>query len=393
MPPTNDHLPPLPLPEGITSNYVDCPIIGLNFHYLEAGYDPSTTKPLLLLLHGYPELAFSWRKVMPSLAAAGYHVVAPDQRGYGRTTGWDTRPHAETDLSTFTSITIARDLVVFVAALGYKEVACVVGHDFGAVSASSCAIFRPDIFKMLVLMSHPFKAFPSLPFGTAHTSSSGAHDQSGIVGTDLTDDLAKLNPPRKHYKWYHSSPPAAQDMLSAPQGLKAFLRGYIHAKSADYSKNYPHPLKEWSAEEVAKMPHYYIMPKDKTMPETILDMMKDEDASVTTKWLPEESLDVYVQEWSRTGFQGGLNWYRAQTNPATAADVLLFSGKNIEVPTVFVSGQQDWGNYQQPGAIESMAKSCSAYHGARFVDGAGHWPQQEQPVRVVEEILGFLRNL
>ncbi len=81
---TTNTLPPLPLPEGISSNYVSCPIIGLNIHYLEAGYSPTTAKPLILLLHGYPELGFSWRKIMPALAAAGYHVVAPDQRGYGR---------------------------------------------------------------------------------------------------------------------------------------------------------------------------------------------------------------------------------------------------------------------------------------------------------------------
>jgi pimeloyl-ACP methyl ester carboxylesterase len=388
MAPAQDNLPPLPLPEGITSNYVSCPLIGLNIHYLEAGYSPSTKKPLILLLHGYPELAFSWRKIMPTLAAAGYHVVAPDQRGYGRTTGWDTRSHGEVDLLSFSMTSLARDVVVFVAALGYETVECVVGHDFGAVSAALSVIIRPDTFKALVLMSHPWKAIPKLPFGTAHKQDGGAHDTSGLKGADLTDDLAKLDPPRKHYKWYHSSAPAAQDMLNAPQGLKQFLRGYVHTKSAAYTRNQPGPLKAWSAEKVAKMPEYYIMPLHKTMPETIQDMMRTEDAHATESWLSDETLDVYVQEWSRTGFQGGLNWYRVPTG-----DVLLFSGKKIEVPTAFLSGKQDWGNYQQPGALEGMRDVCLQFKGAKWVDGAGHWPQQEQPAKVAEEILAFVKGL
>jgi pimeloyl-ACP methyl ester carboxylesterase len=236
-------------------------------------------------------------------------------------------------------------------------------------------------------MSHPWKAIPALPFGTAHQSGSDAQNASGAFfkGADLTNDLAKLDPPRKHYKWYHSSAQAADDMLAAPQGLKAFLRGYIHTKSADYSRNQPGPLKAWTAEELAKMPGYYIMPLHKTMPETIAELMEIEDAEATTRWLPDEMLDVYVQEWSRTGFQGGLNWYRVPT-----ADTLLFSGMKIEVPMAFISGRQDWGNFQQPGALERMGDVCPKFKGVKLVEGAGHWPQQEQPSKVAEEILAFV---
>jgi pimeloyl-ACP methyl ester carboxylesterase len=139
------------------------------------------------------------------------------------------------------------------------------------------------------------------------------------------------------------------------------------------------------------MPEYYVMPKEATMPETIRQIMRNEDASKTTRWLPDQDLDIYVQEWSRTGFQGGLNWYRALLDIKTNADVFLFHGKKIEVPTVFVSGKQDWGNYQQPGALEKMEENCRQFHGVKFVEGAGHWPQQEQPEKVVKEILGFLK--
>jgi pimeloyl-ACP methyl ester carboxylesterase len=347
----NNGLAPLPLPEGVSENYVHCPSNGLKFHILEAGYTSQRDRPLLILCHGYPELAFSWRKVMPALAEAGYYVVAFDQRGYGRTTGWDDSPFSKTDMSQFTLTSIVRDVVALVHALGYREVKCVVGHDFGAVTASRCALMRPDLFRSVVMMSHPFKAPPELPFNLAHGE--GEHP---APPNDIQAELAKLETPRKHYKWYNSTEHAARD---------------------------------WSA----KMPYYYVMPLNKSMPETIAAMMVTEDVSATKKWMSDADLDVYVQEWSRTGFQGGLNFYRTTTDPAKMKDVELFAGKKIECPSTFISGRQDWGNYQQPGAIENFPKSCSDFRGVKFIDGAGHWPQQEQPERVVEEILHFLKSL
>ncbi|KAF2821776.1 alpha/beta-hydrolase [Ophiobolus disseminans] len=384
----NDDFPPLPLPDGISENYVYCPSNGLTFHILEAGYTPQRDRPLLLLVHGYPELAFSWRKIMPVLADAGFYVVAYDQRGYGRTTGWDTSPYAEVDMSQFTMTSIVRDAVTLVYALGYREVKCIVGHDFGAVTASMCALMRPDLFKSVIMMSHPFKAPATLPFNLAH--SDGEHP---APPTDIQAELAKLENPRKHYKWYNSTKNAGREWSSPAQGLRDFLRGYLHVKSADWKQNQPHALKEWSAEELAKMPYYYIMPLNKSMPEAIADMMDTEDASVTKKWMSDEDLSVYVQEWSRTGFQGGLNYYRTTTDPAKLRDVHMFAGKKIECPSTFLSGAQDWGNYQQPGALEAYNESCSDFCGTNFIDGAGHWPQQEQPARVAKAILDFLRRL
>ncbi|CAE7015785.1 hypothetical protein CFE70_002721 [Pyrenophora teres f. teres 0-1] len=380
-------LPALPLPDGIVQNHVHCPSNGLTFHILETGYTPHRDKPLIILCHGYPELAFSWRKIMVPLAEAGYYVVAFDQRGYGRTTGWDKSSFINTNLSQFALTNVVRDVVTLVNAVGYQKVQCIVGHDFGAVTASMCALMRPDLFKSVVMMSHPFKAPALLPFNIAHGESPPAPP------IDIQAELAKLPVPRKHYKWYNSTSVAASDWAYPVQGLHVFLRGYLHVKSAAWKENKPHALQSWTAQELAKMPNYYIMPLEKSMPETIADLMVDQDFSATETWMPDEDLAVYVHEWSRTGFQGGLNYYRITTDPSHMRDVELFAGKKIECPSIFISGAKDWGNHQQPGAIESYPQSCSDFRGIRIIEEAGHWPQQEQPSAVVSAILGFLDHL
>src|ERR1700731_3616297 len=114
------------LPSGVRARYIEG-INGLRMHVLEAGFE-STGRPCVLLLHGFPELAYSWRKVMPSLAAAGFHVVAPDQRGYGRTTGWDAE--YDGDLASFHILNLPRDALGLVTAIGHASASAVVGHDF-----------------------------------------------------------------------------------------------------------------------------------------------------------------------------------------------------------------------------------------------------------------------
>ena len=149
---------------GIRSRHI-ANVNGMTVHILEAGYE-TPGRPAVLLLHGFPELAYSWRKVMPSLAAAGYHVIAPDQRGYGRTIGWDDSYDADPD--PFRILNMTRDAIGLVYALGHRSVAMVVGHDAGAPVASWSALIRPDIFRSLTIMSSPFEGAPSLPFDTAN---------------------------------------------------------------------------------------------------------------------------------------------------------------------------------------------------------------------------------
>lgn len=407
MAPTSNHFPPLDLPRGVTSNYVET--ADLTYHTLEAGYDSSRNKPLILCLHGFPELAYSWRKIMPLLAARGFYVVAYDQRGYGRTTGWDTRPFDEVDLSTFSFTRLVTDAVRLVSALGYTEVKCLLGHDFGGLGASMCALMRPDMFKRcllflvssnspvltlrsVILMSHPFKGSPSLPFNTAHSSA-----EPTSPSKDIHAQLANLPEPRKHYKWYYSTAPAASEMDLPFDELHTFLRDYFHLKSADWAGNKPHALKEWSASELAKLPYYYMMPLHSSMQKAVSMSMEGENEDTVKEkmacWLPDRDLNVYVQEFTRTGFQGGLNWYRVTTAKDGLKDVELFAGKKIEVPCLFIAGCKDWGTYQEPGVIEGMGKQCVDFKGVKLIDGAGHWVQQEQPATVVEQVLAFVGDL
>jgi pimeloyl-ACP methyl ester carboxylesterase len=373
----------IPLPATIRSRYVDG-INGLRMHVLEAGFETSG-RPCILLLHGFPELAFSWRKVMPTLAAAGYHVIAPDQRGYGRTTGWSA--DYDGDLNPFRLTNLVRDALGLVSAFGYKHVDAVFGHDFGSSVAAWCALIRPDVFRSVVLMSAPFGGTPSLPFNTADGLAKPAQDDP------VHRELAALPRPRKHYQWYYSTRLANADMQHAPQGVHDFLRGYYHHKSADWKANAPYLLQSWSAGELAKLPTYYVMDLAKDMAATVAEEMPSPAEIAANQWLPERELSFYSAEYARTGFQGGLQWYRCGTSGAFVSELQTWSGRRIDVPSAFISGKQDWGTYQRPGVYEAMqSKACTNMIGCHLVEGAGHWVQQEQPAEVSRLLLQFLQR-
>ena len=380
---TNMH-PLEELPAGIRSRFVDN-INGLRMHVLEAGFE-GKDRPCLLLLHGFPELAYSWRKVMLPLAAAGYHVVAPDQRGYGRTTGWDA--DYDGDLGSFRLLNLGRDTLGLVSALGYRSVDAVIGHDFGSPVAAYCALARPDVFRAVALMSSPFGGVPALPFNTANEGPAVAESQASIH-----DDLAALERPRKHYQWYYSTREADDNMRNCPQGVHAFLRAYYHHKSADWLDNKPYKLKSWSAAELAKMPTYYIMDLAKGMAETVAPEMPTASEIAACRWLPEEELHVYSGEYARTGFQGALQWYRCRTTGRYGADLEIYSGRTIDVPACYIAGKSDWGVYQKPGDFERMqTEACTNMLACHLVDGAGHWVQQEQPEIVSRLLVQFLER-
>ncbi|KAJ7122027.1 alpha/beta-hydrolase [Mycena crocata] len=377
----------LGLPTGIQSRTLD--INDLELHILEASAKSTNDAkpPLVILLHGFPELAYSWRKVMVPLSKGGYHVVAPDQRGYGRTKSAQTESKVEyeDDLTQFRMTNLVKDVVALVYSLGYSSVAAVVGHDFGSSVAAYCALIRPDLFRSVVLMSTPFTGPPKLSLG----KTPGTPALKRIV-----EDLATLDPPRKHYWMYYSTPDANADMMNASGGLHNFLREYYHAKSADWKQNTPHALAAPTAASMAVLPHYYVMLQHETMPESVHGVGPSVQEITANAWLTEEELGVYVAEYTRTGFQGGLNSYRMRTDPVWSSEGDLFSGKKIDVPAMFMAGLQDWGTYQFPGAVDVMREQACTKMDPEFVliEGAGHWMQQEQSEKVVEQLLRFLKK-
>jgi pimeloyl-ACP methyl ester carboxylesterase len=362
----------LPLPPGVRSRFVEG-INGLRLHVLEAG-DPAA--PCLLLLHGFPELAYSWRKQLLPLAKAGYHVLAPDQRGYGRSTGWDE--DYDTDLRPFGLVNLARDALGLLAAAGHREAAAVIGHDFGSLVAAWCALLRPDVFRRLVMMSAPFGGPPPWPAASA-------------AAPDIDAELAQLQPPRKHYQHHYGTRGANAEMRHCPQGLHDFLRAYYHMKSADWAPNQPFALQAWRGDQLAKMPEYYIMRRDKGMAETVAPHLPGLAQVAANAWLSDDELAVYAAEYRRTGFQGGLNWYRCSSHPPCLAEQQMFAGARIEVPACYIAGASDWGIHQKPGELQRMQESvCSQYRGTHLIAGAGHWVQQEQPAETNRLLLDFL---
>lgn len=373
------------LSKGVRSGYAEN-INGLTVHFLEAGFEEKG-RPCVLLLHGFPEMAYCWRKQLLPLANAGFHVVAPDQRGYGRTTGWDA--DYDGDVGSFRLYNLVKDTLALVFALGHRSVAAVVGHDFGAPVAAYCSLIRPDVFRSLVLLSSPFGGVPSLPFNTGRKPAANAASRK----TDVYAELATLAAPRKHYQQYYSSREANADMLDSPQGLKNFFRAYFHVKSADWLKNKPHPLTSWSAAQLSKLPHYYVMDLGKTMPETVTPVMPSPIAINGCRWLTDAELSVYCDEYEKIGFQGGLQWYRCSSNPEYVSDLKVFSGLTIDVPAYYIGGAADWGTHQTPGAFERMQElSCTQILGVSIVAGAGHWVQQEQSTITNSLLIQFLRQ-
>jgi pimeloyl-ACP methyl ester carboxylesterase len=352
------------LPMGIRSRIIDNNN-GVKMHILEAGFE-DRERPCIILLHGFPELAYTWRNQLLPLAQAGYHVIAPDLRGYGRSV--TTPVKYDDDIAPYSRMNLVTDVVGLVHALGCAKVAGVIGHDWGSPVAAWCALMRPDVFQSVVLVSTPF-----------------GRPRKAIAGIDIDRDLAALPRPRKHYSSYWARNGANEDMWHAPQGVHDLLRALYYFKSADWKGNKPFPLKSWSATELAKMPAYYVMDLDKTTAETMAALMPSKKQIAACKWMSEKDLQVYSAEYLRTGFQGGLNYYRG--------DLTASAGSSIDIPACYIAGASEWGVYQTPGAFEAMQHgACTRLMGVHLVKDAGHSVMEEQPEEVNRLLIEFLRQ-
>ena len=353
------------LPVGIRSRIIDNNN-GVKMHILESGFQ-DRSRPCVVLLHGFPELAYTWRNQLLPLAQAGYHVVAPDLRGYGRSV--KTLVTYDDDILQYSRRNLVSDVVGLVRALSYAKVAAVIGHDWGSPVAAWCALIRPDVFQSVVLVSTPF-----------------GRPRKAVAGIDIDRDLAALPRPRKHYSSYLATRGANDDMWHAPQGVHDLLRAQFYFKSADCKENRPFPLKSWAATELAKLPEYYVMDLNKTVAETMAAVMPSKAQIAACKWMSEKDLQVYSSEYLRTGFQGGLNYYRG--------DLTAFAGRRtIDVPACYIAGASEWGVYQTPGAFEAMQHgACTRLLGVHLVKGAGHSVVEEQAEQVNVLLVDFLRE-
>jgi pimeloyl-ACP methyl ester carboxylesterase len=368
------------LPPGVRSRWVDTNN-DVTLHVLEAGYEPPA-KPCVVLAHGFPELAYTWRNQLLPLARAGFHVIAPDLRGYGLSA---RKPVTFDDaLLPYSTLNRVADILGLVRALGHEKVAAIVGHDWGGPTAQWCARLRPEIFESVVSISTPFLGAPALPLNTANRHSAPAPE------VDMEKELAALPRPRKHYAMYCATPDANEDLRHAPQGMHDLLREWYYFKSADWKGNKPFPLKAWTALELAKMPTYYIMDLDKGIAATMAEHRPSAMENAACKWMTEADLQVYATQFARTGFQGGLNYYRVEFDPGLDGELNAFADKTIDVPACYIGGSQEWAVYQSPGSFETMHSVCTRLKGVHLVEKAGHSIAEEQPEAVNRLLIEFL---
>ena len=297
--------------------------------------------PLVVLCHGWPESAFSWRHQLPALAAAGFRAVAPDMRGYGRTSA----PEAADQ---YTLFHLVGDVVGLVHALGERRTV-VVGHDWGAAVAWACALLRPDMVRAVAALSVP------------HRPRGPAPPLSMLRAAGL-----------ENFYWLYFQTPGVAEAELERDVDDSLRRIYCGLAAGPRDGAHKHPL-------------------DLPPGSGFLDLFAPPPA--LPDWLPEEALAVFAAQFRRTGFRGGLNWYRnIDRNWELTAP---WHGAAIEVPALFVAGSRDAVIRGAMGE-RALAQMDAAVPGLRrkvIVDGAGHWIQQERPDEVNAELLGFLRAL
>lgn len=307
---------------------------GIRMHIAEAGEGP-----LVVLCHGFPESWYSWRHQITALAEAGYHVVAPDQRGYGQT-------DAPEDIAAYTQLHLVGDIVGLLDALG-AERAVIAGHDWGAPVAWNSALMRPDRFPAVIALSVPYT-----PRGPIRP----------------TDGMKAAAGENFFYILYFQEPGKAEAELEAD--VRRTLRMFNYSASGDAPRGSV----------------FRPMPKDRKFLDWCVDPGEDWNT-----WLKPEELDFYVSEFERTGFRGGLNWYRNVDR--TWELMAAFDGAKIQVPALFIAGDRDGVVAANPAAVQNLETHVPNLRETVMLPGCGHWTQQERPAEVTEAMLRFLREV
>lgn len=309
----------------------------LDFHILEAG-----TGPLVVLLHGFPDLAIGWTHQIKALSQAGYRVVAPDLRGYGQTGG----PQEKT---TYFLFSLVSDVVALVEALG-EEKAVVVGHDWGAALAWHCALLRPDMFHAVMALSVPYQARRN-------------HGEPTEVMQHLSDKyglgqlyLASFKDPKAHE-------PLDRDPSST---LRKIFWAFDGSTPAEKRASGYHQAGQ-----------------------SLLDTISDE--ATLPPWMTEQHFAAYVEAFSTGGFERPIHWYRKID--ANWHRTRWLQGCKVRVPACFMVGENDPTRLYMARNEEELATQVPGLISATVVPGAGHWIQQEKPELVSEAIIAFLWEL
>ncbi|HLJ63510.1 MAG TPA: alpha/beta hydrolase [Stellaceae bacterium] len=306
---------------------------GIKLHLAEAGEGP-----LVIFCHGWPESWYSWRHQLPALAEAGFHAVAPDMRGYGESDA----PEA---IEAYSLLHLVGDMVGLVEALGQKE-AIIVGHDWGAPVAWSAALLRPDLFRKVAAMSVPHRRrAPARPLEILRKA--GLHT----------------------YYWIYFQEPGVAE-AEFERDVAATMRRILYTGSGDAP-----------AEQKLGLT---LKPGAGFLDSTL-------DPKALPPWLKAEDLAFMVKEFRRTGFRGGLNWYRnIDRNWELFAP---WQGAKIRQPALFIAGTEDAVIKSTMGqtSLQQMVEEVPGLKRTLLLPGAGHWIQQERPAEVNEALIAFIK--
>ena len=311
----------------------DIAVNGISLQITEQG-----SGPLVLLCHGWPELAYSWRHQIPALAQAGYRVVAPDMRGYGGSS-------VPQDVAAYSITDLVGDMVALVAALGETR-ACIVGHDWGATVAWSAALMRPDLFVAVAALSVPYR--PRNPKAAPLT----------VLRDAGLDDF---------YWFYFNREGAAEAEFE--RDIESAIRKVLFSGSGDAPGDDSFSLR---------------VPRDAGFLDRLVDPPK------LPAWLKAADIAEYAASFRKTGLRGAFSWYRNIDRNWTLT--APFQGAKVSVPALFIAGTRDAviASPMGKGALETLADHVPKLREKVLITGAGHWIQQERPTDVNAALLRFL---